>query len=325
MPMFTKVLSMINAELQRDQKYILNSIVLTLTVHWGQRFSPRAIMDMNLSDDLPSIYYCFRLLSQVDGFEVIITDECPIEIVLLVLHPYIHAVDESYGSYYEADTSILMNLREELHVRIAEAIPHTRVTSYAESLVTLATFILDQTIGIDSEISTDIEGSDDNENTFMKTPAIINVENALALSNDVVAQASEQFEKSIDVLRKSFHTNLQYMATVREIDLVCHLSQNEPRALNCIVAHVLDTIDGNLDGLRDVLCKYIAYTEPKVNSSCAICQSKSRDPSVLDCGHVLCKPCIDMPSFTKTRHPFSRPQVTCPTCKCEGFYTKLYV
>jgi len=82
-----------------------------------------------------------------------------------------------------------------------------------------------------------------------------------------------------------------------------------------------DELDTTLLRLSEVVEKVIKRPLSKIRSQCPVCNENVAEPYALQCGHFMCKTCLDSPLFKK-RQSRNKVVVSCPYCRGDQTFAK---
>lgn len=309
---------------------LFNGVIVALLARSPDELTAEEVARMLFTRDVESVSKCFNALAGVNGF-IFGLQSVP-TMSVDARHPYADSLSRSNSDLVEDlnDRVMLSDVRKSIeHRQYCDRGPGLSVEEANVVLMYRARELEDGEID-----PMDEDSSYDDDDGFSSTPDMqpdpskiaVTFAETLAMSIDKIDVGKVALDASLEALRQDFDNTLAYVSLVRQIDAISQISKREPRAMECLVANVIESMDDRLDDIRNVLRLHLGYTPADANGKCVICQSAIRDPVVLMCGHVLCNACVQNPNFPKDNQPFlDTPGVTCPQCKHQGQYVKLFL
>ena len=318
MPKFTQIMNVLRDNLESTANLnpdIMYSVILVLLLFPAKQMSVQNVLwSLMLPQDCEeTVSACFRYLATLPHFSQGLSG--------------MQCITAEWGHQYadsacEQDVEILQSVHSKIFERL-DTCTDPDILLFAKSTI----FRDRDPFGMDDHFEEVPDDDDDDDEEPSQTISRIAQTFSAAVekpSDD--AAAKTEMDTALSKIRSAYESALEYVSLVRKIDKVSMISKKEPRAMECMVQHILEEMDGHLEVLRGVLGKHVGYTSADVNGRCVICQSSVRDPASLMCGHVLCMACVSDPKFAKDRQTFfETAAVTCPTCNKNVTYTKLYI
>ncbi len=317
---------------------LFHGVILCLLAETGIRMNAERLAQILLTEDVRAIRTCMELISCAPMFELTVSPNSSLSTIRITPgHDY--TIQSVFNTFDFEETSHDMAVLRHINLDLRCAQAHCVSPVQASH----ANVVLDYIVSLrleegeifesDGELTMD-DDDDDDENDMMNmrddavpTRICTTITNTLNMTPEQIALAGSEFESSMTSLKTAFERSLNYVSLMRQIDRESQVSKREPKSMDCMIENVIDSMDKQLDQLRQVLRTHVGYTPADVNGMCVICQSNAREPVALMCGHILCMKCVWHPGFKKDHQTFlgDNPGVVCPMCKHEGSYIPLFI